>query len=257
MIRGADSSLVHAVHPSPNHEPRRGRAAPSILLLHYTGVASAALAIEWLATPASRVSCHYVIDEAGHITQMVPEAMRAWHAGEGAWAGDRDINSRSIGIEIHNVGHARGYPPFPDAQIGAVLALARDIVARHGIAPECVLAHSDVAPARKTDPGEKFPWDRLAAAGVGHWVTPAPLDTSDAGFAVGQQAPQVAEMRALLAAYGYGIAPGPAFDAATEAVVRAFQRHFRPARVDGRIDRSTLATLRSLHAALPKRSRVP
>ena len=151
----------------------RRRASPSILLLHYTGVETAAKAIDWLTRAESKVSCHYAIDEAGCITQMVAEDMRAWHAGEAVWAGESDINSASIGIEIHNPGHEMGYPDFPEAQLAAVEALCRDIIARHGIRPERVLAHSDVAPTRKKDPGEKFPWARLARAGIGHWVEPA------------------------------------------------------------------------------------
>ena len=169
-----DTALVGAVCPSANFEPRRRGAQPSILLLHYTGVASAAKAIDWLSRSESKVSAHYVIDDAGRITQLVAEAMRAWHAGLAAWAGETDINSASIGIEIHNPGHELGYPDFPEPQLAAVEALCRDIIARHAIRPERVLAHSDVAPTRKKDPGEKFPWARLARAGIGHWVTPEP-----------------------------------------------------------------------------------
>lgn len=251
MIAVADSERVDALHPSPNFGERRGGAAPSILLLHYTGVATAAKAIEWLATPASEVSCHYVIDEAGLVTQMVAEEKRAWHAGLGAWAGDTDINSSSIGIEIHNVGHENGYPGFPVRQIEAVIALARDIVARHRIVPARVLAHSDVAPARKKDPGEKFPWDMLAKAGIGHWVPAVPLDASDPGLAIGAQGAQVAEVQSMLKDYGYPIEASGVFDVAMEFVVIAFQRHFRPARVDGRIDHSTIMTLEALCAGLP------
>jgi len=250
LIAKADSSLVHALHPAANFEPRRGGQRPSILLLHYTGVASAAKAIDWLSHPDSRVSCHYVIDEGGCITQMVSEEARAWHAGEACWAGEADINSASIGIEIHNPGHELGYPDFPEAQLAAVAALARDIISRHSIRPERVLAHSDVAPRRKIDPGEKFPWGRLAAAGVGHWVEPAPLVEAEPGIGVGAAGPQFAELQALLRDYGYAIEPTGVVDGSTEFVVKAFQRHFRPARVDGRIDQSTITTLERLLAAL-------
>ncbi|MDX2204344.1 MAG: N-acetylmuramoyl-L-alanine amidase [Hyphomicrobiaceae bacterium] len=251
MIAAPDSPLVGALRPSPSFGARRGGAVPSILLLHYTGVATAEKAISWLADPASEVSCHYVVDEAGAVTQMVAEADRAWHAGQGAWAGDTDINSSSIGIEVHNVGHAAGYPDFPEAQIAAVIALCRDIVARHRIRPERVLAHSDIAPQRKIDPGEKFPWHRLARAHVGHWVEPAPLEPSDAGIAPGAAGGLVADVQRKLASYGYAIEASGTFDVATELVVAAFQRHFRPSRVDGRIDRSTIATLDALTSALP------
>jgi N-acetylmuramoyl-L-alanine amidase len=250
LIGKADSSLVQALHPAANFEPRRPGMRPSMLLLHYTGVASAAKAIDWLARLDSRVSCHYVVDESGCITQMVAEEARAWHAGEACWGGETDINSASIGIEMQNPGHELGYPDFPEAQLAAVEALARDIVHRHSIRPERVLAHSDVAPRRKIDPGEKFPWARLAAAGVGHWVEPAPLLEAEPGIGVGAAGPQLRELQALLRDYGYAIEPTGVVDASTEFVVKAFQRHFRPARVDGRIDQSTITTLERLRAAL-------
>jgi N-acetylmuramoyl-L-alanine amidase len=223
-----------------------------MLLLHYTGIAEAATAIDLLCRPESKVSAHYVIDEAGAITQLVAESKRAWHAGIAVWAGERDINSVSVGIEIHNPGHELGYCDFPEAQIRALAALCLDIIARHRIRPERVLAHSDVAPARKQDPGEKFPWARLAAAGVGHWVAPEPV-AEGRSDPPASSAAGVGEVQALLAAYGYGIAATGQEDAATRCVVRAFQRHFRPACVDGRIDSSTVATLKRLIAGLPVR----
>ena len=247
-----DTPLVGAVCPSPNFEPRRAGARPSILLLHYTGVASAAKATDWLSRAESKVSAHYVVDEAGRITQLVAEAMRAWHAGLAVWAGENDINSASIGIEIHNRGHELGYPDFPEPQLSAVEALCRDIIARHDVRPERVLAHSDVAPTRKKDPGEKFPWARLARAGIGHWVTPEPLNRADPGIARDAAGPLVAAVQSLLARYGYGIEATGGFDPKTEFVVTAFQRHFRPERVDGRIDQSTVTTLERLIAALPE-----
>jgi N-acetylmuramoyl-L-alanine amidase len=250
LIERPDTPLVATLAPSPNIGPRRCVGGPSILLLHYTGVETAARAIDWLARPESKVSCHYVIDEAGTITQMVAEEMRAWHAGEANWAGESDINSASIGIEIHNPGHEAGYPDYPEVQLRAVEALAADIVARHRIRAERVLAHSDVAPSRKKDPGEKFPWARLAAAGIGHWVAPEPVIEAEPGMGVGVAGPLVADVQALLARYGYGIDPTGVVDGRTEFVVIAFQRHFRPARVDGRIDQSTITTLEKLHAAL-------
>jgi N-acetylmuramoyl-L-alanine amidase len=246
-----DSALVDAVRPSPNVEARRNGLTPSILLLHYTGLASMAQAIDWLTHEASGVSCHYGVDADGRITQMVAEEMRAWHAGTSVWAGETDVNSASIGIEIHNPGHAYGYPDFTEAQMAAVERLSRDILARHGIRPERVLAHSDVAPARKTDPGEKFPWGRLARAGIGHWVVPVPVDPDEPGLGVGARGPEVAAFQAALRRYGFGIEPTGSIDVETEIVVAAFQRHFRPARIDGRIDRSTAETLERLIAALP------
>ena len=252
MIGAPDTGLVAALHPSPNFGPRKGAGRPTMLLLHYTGVASAAGAIDWLSRPESKVSAHYVIDETGRITQLVAEEMRAWHAGVARWAGETDINSESVGIEIHNPGHEQGYPDFPEAQMAAVMALAKDIIARHDIVPARVLAHSDVAPVRKKDPGEKFPWARLAQAGIGHWVEPEPVNPPDPGIAVDAAGPLVAAVQGLLGRYGYDIEPTGGFDPRTEFVVRAFQRHFRPERVDGRIDQSTITTLERLCAALPK-----
>jgi N-acetylmuramoyl-L-alanine amidase len=246
----ACSPLVHTLHPSPNFEPRRGKARADMLVLHYTGMMSAARAIAWLAEPVSKVSCHYVVDEAGQITQMVPESGRAWHAGIGCWAGESDINSASIGIEIQNPGHDLGYPEFTDAQMAGVIALAQDIIVRNAILPRRVLAHSDVSPGRKIDPGEKFDWARLHAAGVGHWVLPAPLDSSDIGHGTGERNELVLRATSLLASYGYPVAPSDTLYAEGAAVVRSFQLHFRPARADGHIDRSTLTTLEALLAAL-------
>lgn len=252
MIAKPDTKLVAAVRPAANFEPRRGEGKPSILLLHYTGVERAAKAIEWLTCVESRVSCHYAIDEAGCITQMVAEDMRAWHAGEAIWGGESDINSASIGIEIHNPGHEMGYPDFPEVQLKAVEALCKDIIGRQGIRLERVLAHSDVAPTRKKDPGEKFPWARLARAGIGHWVEPQKVIEAEAGMGIGVAGPLVADVQLLLRKYGYGIDATGVADGKTEFVVTAFQRHFRPARVDGRIDQSTITTLERLIAALPK-----
>jgi N-acetylmuramoyl-L-alanine amidase len=234
------------VRVSPNFGPRREGLRPDILLLHYTGMETAASAEAWLCDPASEVSCHYLVREDGAVVQMVRETDRAWHAGRGSWQGASDINSRSIGIEVANPGHAYGYPDFPDVQVEAVIALCRDIAARHSIRPERVLAHSDTAPGRKIDPGEKFPWDVLARAGVGHYVEPAAI-----GRGRYLEGEAVEQLQSMLALYGYGIEITGTFDAATEVVVAAFQRHFRPERVDGIADRSTLETLQALLASLP------
>jgi N-acetylmuramoyl-L-alanine amidase len=256
LIAKPDSALVGALHPSPNFEPRRGVGQPDMLLLHYTGLKSCAKAIDWLSRPESKVSCHYVVDEAGQITQMVAEDQRAWHAGLASWRDETDINSASVGIEVHNAGHELGYPEFPEPQMLALEALCADIVARHRIRPERVLAHSDVAPKRKKDPGEKFPWARLAGKGIGHWVPPVAVLAADSGIARDAAGPLVADVQGMLARYGYGIQPTGGFDPLTEFVVTAFQRHFRPERVDGRIDQSTITTLERLAAALPARAAV-
>jgi N-acetylmuramoyl-L-alanine amidase len=209
---------------------------------------SAAAALARLREPQSRVSCHYFVDEDGQVLQLVPEARRAWHAGASFWERGNDINSRSIGVEIVNPGHEFGYRDFPEPQVAAVIALARDVVARWSIRPVRVLAHSDVAPSRKDDPGERFPWERLAKAGIGLWVPPAPI-LPGPELGLGDVGERVARLQRLLSAYGYGVDQTDAYDAATAAVVTAFQRHFRPERIDGRTDLSTLRTLEALIAA--------
>lgn len=247
-----DSPLAAGVRPSPNHGERREGRRPDMLVLHYTGMKSSADALARLCDPTSEVSAHYLVREDGHILQLVPEARRAWHAGAGAWAGDEDINSCSIGIEIVHPGHEGGLPPYPPRQIEAVAALSGDIVGRWKIRPERVLGHSDIAPDRKEDPGEIFPWSVLHAAGIGHWVAPVPVSEGRV-FREGDQGPSVEALQAMLALYGYPIRLGGVFDAATAAVVTAFQRHFRQERVDGRADLSTIATLKALIDSLPSR----
>lgn len=238
------------VRVSPNFGPRVGVARPDMIVLHYTGMRTGEGAEAWLCAPESQVSSHYLVHEDGRLVQMVREGDRAWHAGKSTWRGVTDINSHSIGIEIVNPGHEFGYRDFPARQVASVVELCRDIVGRHHIPAERVLAHSDVAPGRKVDPGEKFPWRKLAEAGVGHFVAPARaggrpvLSPGDKGAAVEQ-------LQSMLSLYGYGVDITGVFDQATGVVVAAFQRHFRPRRVDGLADRSTVDTLRRLLEALP------
>jgi N-acetylmuramoyl-L-alanine amidase len=182
----------------------------------------------------------------------VPEAKRAWHAGVSSWAGETDINSRSIGIEVVNPGHEFGYREFPLRQIAAVISLCKSIFTRRGpISADRVLAHSDVAPSRKQDPGEKFPWELLSESGVGHWVRAAPLNLDGVTIHPGDQGEQVTRLQRTLRSYGYGIADTGTYDDLMRDVVTAFQRHFRPARVDGIADPSTLLTLRALIETRP------
>ena len=249
-----DSLLVGAFLPSPNHGERRGFARPDSVILHYTGMATSQGALDLLRDPRSELSSHYFIAEDGQIIQLVAEARRAHHAGVGVWKGERDLNSASIGIEIVNQGHDGDLPPFPQAQVEATIELCRDIISRHAIRPERVLAHSDIAPTRKRDPGERFPWDVLARGGVGHWVEPAPISDA-AAFGRGQEGPHVRSLQALLALYGYGVEITGVYDRATEIVVTAFQRHFRPKKVDGQPDESTIATLRALVDGLDREYR--
>lgn len=237
------------VRCSPNFGQRRGVAVPDMIILHYTGMATGAAAEERLCDPASEVSSHYLVHEDGAVVQMVAESQRAWHAGMSSWHGQTDINSHSIGVEIVNPGHEFGYCDFPAPQIDTVIGLCRDICARHDVLPQRVLAHSDVAPGRKVDPGERFPWRLLAEAGVGHFVLPAPLAANGTGGVT--PAGEIIELQQMLALYGYACPASGTADSATAIVIAAFQRHFRPERVDGIADRSTIDTLRRLLETLP------
>ncbi len=214
-----------------------------MLVLHYTGMKTLSAALDRLCDPKAEVSAHYLVARDGTVYRLVPEHRRAWHAGVACWAGERDVNGRSIGVELENPGHEFGYRAFPKKQMRALVALARGIVRRHRIPARRVLGHSDVAPRRKIDPGEKFPWRALAKAGIGYW--PKPLQT--------KSLPDMATTQRALAAFGYEIATTGKADAETRAVVRAFQRHYRPKRVDGRTDKETAA----LAAALTRRTAKP
>ena len=210
--------------PSPNFNARR--LPVSLVVLHYTGMETGPAALERMCDAEAKVSAHYMVEEDGRIFQLVDEDKRAWHAGVSSWRGESDINSASIGIEIVNGGHDYGLPDFPAIQIAAVIALVRDVMERHGLGPEAVVGHSDIAPGRKQDPGEKFPWHRLAEAGCAVAVT------------VGDQVPGDAATQ--LQAIGYGL------DAGLPDVVEAFQRRHRPARVDGVIDDETAALISAM-----------
>jgi N-acetylmuramoyl-L-alanine amidase len=244
-----DSSVVAGVRPSPNHNERQAGVVPNMIVLHYTGMADAEAALARLCSAQSEVSTHYFVFEDGRIIQCVPEALRAWHAGSAGWAGETDINSRSIGVEIANPGHDSGYPDFPRRQMAAVIALCRGIIARRGIRPDRVLAHSDVAPARKKDPGEKFPWRLLHDSGVGLWIRAVPVAEGGHPVQPGQTGEVVRLLQTKLAEYGYPVPTHGQYDETTRHVVTAFQRHFRPERVDGIADDSTRETLGRLLAA--------
>jgi N-acetylmuramoyl-L-alanine amidase len=253
---GPDSCHVEDIVASPNIGERRGGLRPTILIMHYTGLETVERSIAVLSDPACEVSCHYVVDVDGRIIQMVREADRAWHAGRSYWQGETDINSCSIGIEIQNLGYVEkpdqewGGPEFPEAQMQAVERLAGDIVRRHDMRPEHVLGHSDIAPQRKIDPGESFDWRRLHRAGIGHWVAPRaiaePLPRDDRSI----PSDVVLTCQQLLQDYGYDVACDGLLTDETKRVISAFQRHFRPACVDGQPDTSTIGTLKDLIAAL-------
>ena len=227
-----DAGMIEA--PSPNFNER---ALPvSMLVLHYTGMPDAESAIRWLANPESKVSAHYVVTEDGQTVRMVDEGKRAWHAGRAWWRGVTDINSASIGIEIVNPGHEWGYRDFPEAQIEALIPLIHDIISRHGITRGNVVGHSDVAPARKLDPGERFPWGRLARLRL---ALPRPTRNlmdphwSDGAFML------------ALERFGYDIAE-------PQAAVVAFQRRFRPELIDGIICGECRAILLALLLPRPR-----
>lgn len=226
------SSLDYRSRPSPNFGPRAPGAAIDILLLHYTGMASAAAALDRLCDPASQVSCHWLVEEDGTVWKLVEEQHRAWHAGRSWWAGVSDINSRSIGVELVNPGHELGYRPFPLPQMTAFADLARAILARHAI-PRCrVLGHSDVAPERKSDPGELFDWAWLADQGIGLW----PAAAATVAIVPDQGLRRI----------GYrveGTDPDP-------AVIAAFQRHFLPHNLSGILDAETRGRISAVAAAL-------
>jgi N-acetylmuramoyl-L-alanine amidase len=245
-----DSSIASDVIPSANYGERNKGRVPDMIVLHYTGMPDVEGAIAQLCTAGTDVSAHYIVLEDGRIVQCVPEAKRAWHAGHSSWAGEEDINSCSIGVEIINRGHDWGYPDFPLRQIAAVIALCRGIMLRRKVPSHRVLAHSDIAPSRKKDPGEKFPWHSLANSGVGHWVQPAPIVRGDT-LKLTSISDDVLKLQQALARYGYSVPTTGKYDGPTMDVVAAFQRHFRPTRVDGIADHSTLNTLHALLSSLP------
>ena len=215
-----------------------------MLVLHYTGMESGEAALARLCDPVAKVSAHYMVEQDGRIFRLVPEERRAWHAGVSSWNGERDVNGRSIGVEIVNPGHDHGYEPFPDVQVEALIALLDGVRSRWEIADGDIVGHSDVAPARKRDPGELFPWKRLAGVGHGLWVEPeaAPgpaLSEGDGGTGV-------FVLQAGLTRLGYDCPPSGVFDAATREIVEAFQRHWRPGAIDGVMDGETRARLMGL-----------
>jgi len=237
------------VCPSPNHGERLRPI--SSLVLHYTGMPTSESALALLCNPRSEVSAHYFVEEDGRVLQLVPESRRAWHAGKSFWAGETDMNSASIGVEIVHPGHDDPRP-YPAAQIEATAALARDICRRRAISPERVLAHSDIAPGRKRDPGEFFPWEELARRGVGRVAEENP-GIGATTVSLGDEGAKVASLQRDLAAYGYRVDATGVYDAQTVLGVEAFQRHFRRAKVDGRADGETRVALAQLVAALGER----
>ena len=228
--------------PSPNFDMRR--APPDMVVLHYTGMESGEAALARLRDPDAKVSAHYLVEEDGRVFSLVAEERRAWHAGVSFWKGTRDCNGASIGVEIVNPGHDFGYRPFPPAQIEAVIELLDDVRTRWEIPDGRILAHSDVAPDRKIDPGELFPWKTLAEAGHGLWVEP-PIPPG-APLTVGDEGPGVFALQAGLNRLGYDSPPSGRYDGGAATLVAAFQRHWRPERIDGIADGGTRSRLMAL-----------
>lgn len=228
-------------HPSPNFDDRT--LPVSCLVLHYTGMESAKAALERLCDAKAKVSAHYVVEEDGRVFQLVAEEKRAWHAGVSEWKGITDLNSASIGIEIVNGGHDFGLPDFSEVQIEAVIRLSQVILSRHAITD--IVGHSDIAPARKQDPGEKFPWSRLAAAGIGFW----PEGISDDRrvlFEAESRDRGIAIVQSGLGRIGYGIQVTGVLDEPTRLVVAALQRRYRPDQIDGHVDLQTMEIIKAL-----------
>ncbi len=231
--------------PSPNFNARA--AAVRHAVVHYTGMKSRDEALERLRDPAAKVSAHYLIDQEGAVFRLVPEEQRAWHAGVSYWRGERDINSTSIGIELCNPGHDWGYRPFPAAQLAALDELLKGVFARYRLSPEALLGHSDIAPSRKSDPGELFPWRDFAENGFGFWpeeTTPVPGHADLTGALrrlseIGYAVPTIPEE-------GSDILNA---DSATTDVIKAFQRRYLPNRIDGRLDTLTAARIAAVAVA--------
>ena len=234
-------------HPSPNSGDRPDGCPIDILVLHYTGMQSGADALERLCDPESSVSSHYLIEEDGRIFQLVDEDKRAWHAGLGIWQDCSDVNSNSIGIEIVNPGHEYGYRPFPEIQIKSVIGLVQDILARHDIPASRIIAHSDMAPDRKEDPGELFPWQQLAENGIGLW--PGCHGVAEISSGISGTAASPDEFYRLLEAIGYGPADSDE-DKAKRTI--AFQRHWRQNDISGDVDGECIAIAKVLARAITR-----
>jgi N-acetylmuramoyl-L-alanine amidase len=235
---------------SPNFNERK--APPDMVVLHYTGMKTGAEALARMCDPAAQVSAHYMVEEDGQVYRLVPEERRAWHAGVSFWKGETDINGCSIGIEIVNPGHEFGYRDFPAAQVDAVIGLLDGIRERWDIPDHRILGHSDVAPSRKEDPGERFPWAELAAHGHGLWVTPdmPPEGTLGPPLGLGETGLGVFSLQSALGKLGYNILAGGPYDAETATIVTAFQRHWLPEQIgtelQGRADAQLRVTLMAL-----------
>ena len=223
-------------YKSPNYGPRISEDGnePKInmLVLHYTGMSSHSLSLEHLCNPLSKVSAHFLLDEKGNTYQLVATKNRAWHAGISSWRGIKDINSHSIGIELSNPGHDFGYRNFPDPHIDALIRLSKELINTHPIPPRNIIGHSDVAPGRKIDPGELFPWEQFASEKIGIWPKPHSIKSKTYKDVI---------ISKMLSSYGYDTENNSLKD-----VISAFQRHFRPKCFDGIADDETISILSRL-----------
>ncbi len=239
-------------HPSPNFDERGSGNNIDMIVVHYTGMESGLVALQRLCDPAAKVSAHYLIEEDGRIFQLVTDDKRAWHAGQSYWAGCSDINSCSIGIELVNPGHEFGYRAFPNEQIESFINLARELAMRYRIPRYRILCHSDVAPLRKEDPGELFPWQRLYGGGIGFWrAAEFKSEVKGPRLREGAKGVNIATLKSEFQRFGYGLKDSDLFDAELKAVVVAFQRHWRQKKCDGVADPETRSILQHLLMRLP------
>lgn len=240
-------TLTNKNYPTQNQDERPVNADISILVLHYTGMTTAKAALQRMQDPTVKVSAHWCIDEDGRVFSLVPERLRAWHAGLSYWRQNSLVNDISIGIELVNPGHENGYRPFPAKQMRSLTVLAKEILSRYSIPAQNVVGHSDISPHRKKDPGELFDWRRLSKSGIGLW--PSGLNKSRSYFSTlskGSEGSSVANLQTDLFEFGYGLNIDGIYGEESEAIITAFQRHFRQGRVDGIADNATIAILQNL-----------
>ena len=209
--------------PSPNFDSREGNLI-QFIIIHYTDMLSAEDALTRLCDPEAKVSAHYLIDKVGQVTQLVKDEDRAWHAGLSSWQGINGLNAHSIGIELDYPGHTFGLTTFPIEQIQSLLILLKQLINKHAINPQQIWGHSDIAPSRKTDPGEFFPWKDLATNGMGVW--PAEPVRAEVNL-------DLNTLQGFLSEIGYDCPVTGQLDEHTRSVVRAFQRHYTPTEITG------------------------
>ena len=251
----AEQSLQFKQIDSPNCDMRPNHVVIDTIVMHYTGMRTGEEALARLCDPLAKVSAHYMVETDGTLYRLVAEQKQAWHAGISCWNGKAAVNENSIGIEIVNPGHEFGYRAFPAVQMDAVRALCQDILTRYSIKPQNIVGHSDIAPSRKSDPGELFDWAFLAAHGIGHWVDMPKIKYANKLVASpGDESVTVATFQRMLLDYGYHIRVDGYYGFKTEAIIRAFKRHFIQNEVNALWDNRAQAVLAALLASVPKGS---